>query len=215
MTGPLPPLPGDDMDGWLAVEPVDLSGFDGSPGVAPVAPSRTRDRERATIDLGSWPMGKLINANRDNNVQWRWSKVQFWQRVTRAAYVSGFEMPRAHIEIRFWFRDLKHRDMSNLYLTTKGIVDGLVSKPDQFGWLPDDNDRVTVGPDPRRGLDPSIPKNQVRITVTITELFDDEEDWWNVPEPVKAKAPRKRKPKPPPVADGFEQEALLQIGPDL
>jgi len=179
LTGDLGPLDLSEKDEGEPSPVGDNSGGVRTAFLAPVLDDAHR-LERYEFDIGPVPCKKLLNYNQGtgHHPAARNRGQHWWQGQCRAAYVSGVTLGRVRVVLRFWFADLQHRDVGNLHPTAKGIVDGLVTQPNQFGWIADDNDRIVVGPDLRRGLDRTVPRRYCRITVTLIELEPTAEAWW-------------------------------------
>lgn len=95
-------------------------------------------------------------------------KTQWWRRLA-GVHCRNARLPRlgrARIEILFRFPDNIRREVSNLQLASKAIVDGLIDA----GLLVDDRDEHCVGPDNRR-LWPNGP-HEVLVKVYALEGED-------------------------------------------
>lgn len=100
---------------------------------------------------------KLMDSNKMTGA-WgnRATKTNEWIRLVNNA-LNGVERTpvykRARIIVVYAFSSQdKMRDVNNYSPTSKAIVDGIV----RYGILPDDNDRIVIGPDNRRALDRSL-----------------------------------------------------------
>lgn len=143
---------------------------------------------RVHLSLPIVRVPKLLNYNeaKQHNYHARHAGHKFWEMLTRGQLDETFLMDRARIVVRFWKPDNHRGDVHNYMPTAKAIVDGLVRKPDnrgvmQDGYLTDDNDRVVVGPDLRRGWDPTLKQGRlhfVRVTVDVVEIGPEVECWW-------------------------------------
>lgn len=151
---------------------------------AAVAPSSALVR----LVLPEVRVTKLANYNqaKQANYHARHALHLFWETLTRGQLDQTFVIDRARILVRFWKPDAHRADVGNYHPTAKAIVDGLVRKRDrhgrmQDGYLPDDDDKRVVGPDLRRGLDPSLKVGRlhyVRVTVDILPIGPEVEAWW-------------------------------------
>jgi crossover junction endodeoxyribonuclease RusA len=70
-------------------------------------------------------------------------------------------MQKAHVVFYVTYGNNRRLDPCNYYLTVKAVVDGMVD----MGWLPDDDSRHLIGPDPRR--DESLSKG---VTLHVVRL---------------------------------------------
>lgn len=111
------------------------------------------------------PPCDFINANGRLHHHAKAKLTKTWRQAAESAVDAlGTHRPiyqAAHIVISYRFPTNHRREVSNLQLTSKAIVDGLVDA----GVIPDDSDEYVTGPDNRR----IRPNGTPLVVVTITE----------------------------------------------